>query len=148
MLAMPTRQTPPPGVLARSFGPLELQVMEAVWQARRPATVRDLHVSFPECAYTTLMTTLDRLHKKGVLARTKVGRAFAYEPRYERHEMELRLAARSIEGLLSAGGGRRALGPVLSCFVDAVGERDRLLLDDLEKLLKEKRARLVRGGSR
>ena len=115
---------------------------------RRPATVRDVHPSFPLCAYTTLMTTLDRLHKKGVLDRTKVGRAYAYEPRFARPEMERRLAARSIEDLLGAASGRRALEPLLSCFVDAVSERDRLLLDDLERLLKMKRARLGRGESR
>jgi predicted transcriptional regulator len=135
-------------VLSRSFGPLEVRVLEAMWQARRPTTVRDLHPAFPRVAYTTLMTTLDRLHKKGVLSRTKVGRAYAYESRFERPEMELRLAARSIEGLLGAARGRRALEPLLSCFVDAVTERDRLLLDDLERLLKEKRTRLVGGDSR
>jgi predicted transcriptional regulator len=113
-----------------------------------PATVRDLHASFPRLAYTTLMTTLDRLHTKGVLSRTKVGRAYAYEPRFERPEIELQLAARSVEELLGAAQGRRALEPLLSCFVDAVSERDRLLLDDLERLLKEKRERLVRGSSR
>ena len=136
------------GVLAQSFGPLEVQVLEAAWQGRRPATVRDLHTSFPRLAYTTLMTTLDRLHTKGVLQRTKVGRAYAYEPRFERSELEVQLAARSVEELLGAARGRTALEPVLSCFVDAVSDRDRLLLDDLERLLREKRARLAGGGSR
>jgi predicted transcriptional regulator len=94
------------------------------------------------------MTTLDRLHKKGVLERTKVGRAFSYVHRFERPEVERRLAARSIEELLGAASGRRALEPLLSCFVDAVGERDLLLLDDLERLLKAKRAKLARGEFR
>jgi predicted transcriptional regulator len=132
-------------ILTQAFGPLEIQVLEAVWASSGPATVRDLQSSFPECAYTTLMTTLDRLHKKGVLARTKVGRAFAYESRLERSEMERQLATRSIGELLGAASGRRALEPLLSCFVDAVTERDRQLLDDLERLLKEKRTRLDRG---
>jgi predicted transcriptional regulator len=145
---MPHREDPESEVLSLTFGPLEVQVLEAIWRGRRPATVRHLHASFPRLAYTTLMTTLDRLHTKGVLLRTKVGRAYAYEPRFERSEMELRLAARSVEELLGAAQGRRALEPLLSCFVDAVSERDRLLLDDLERLLKEKRTRLVRGDSR
>ena len=135
-------------ILARSFGPLEVRVLEAVWRERRPATVRTLHASFPRLAYTTLMTTLDRLYSKGALLRTKVGRAYAYDPRLARSEMEQQLAARSVEELLGAAQGRRAIEPLLSCFVDAVSERDRLLLDDLERLLKEKRERLVRGGSR
>lgn len=135
-------------VLARSFGPLEVQVLETIWRQRRPATVRDLHASFSQLAYTTLMTTLDRLHSKGVLRRTKRGRAYAYEPCFARAEMELRLAARSVEELLGAAQGRSAVAPILSCFVDAVSDRDRLLLDDLERLLHEKREQLVRGSSR
>ncbi len=138
----------PKEALSRAFGPLEVQVLEAIWRGRRPATVRDLHPAFAGVAYTTLMTTLDRLHKKGVLLRTKVGRAFAYEPRFTRREMEMRLAARSVEQLLGAARGRGAMEPLLSCFVDAVSERDRLLLDDLERLLKAKRARLTRGDAR
>jgi predicted transcriptional regulator len=130
-------------LLARAFGPLEVQVLEAIWLGGRPATVKDLHASFTPLAYTTLMTTVDRLHKKGVLCRTKVGRAFLYEARFARHEMELRLAAQSIEGFLGAARGRGAIEPLLSCFVDAVSERDRLLLNDLERLLKAKRARLA-----
>jgi predicted transcriptional regulator len=135
------------GMLGHSFGPLEIQVLDAVWRERRPTTVRILQESFPQIAYTTLMTTLDRLHKKGVLQRKKVGRAFAYEPHYERPEMEMRLAARNVEQLLEAARGRGTLEPLLSCFIDAVGERDRLLLDDLERLLKAKRARLTREDS-
>ena len=145
---MTRREDPREEVLSQTFGPLEVQVLEAIWRGRRPTTVRDLQSSFPRCAYTTLMTTLDRLHKKGVLERTKVGRAYAYEPRFARPEMEMRLAARSIEGLLGAARGRRALEPLLSCFVDAVSERDRELLDDLERLLNAKRTRLVGADSR
>jgi predicted transcriptional regulator len=127
------------------FGPLEIQVMDALGRLRRPGTVRDLEASFPALAYTTLMTTLDRLHKKGVLRRAKVGRAFAYEPVHDRPELEMRLAARGVEELLGAARGRGAVAPLLSCFIDAVTERDRALLDDLEKALEEKRARDERG---
>jgi predicted transcriptional regulator len=147
MRAMMGREDPPTEVLSRAFGPLEVQVLEAIWRSRRLATVRDLHAAFPGFAYTTLMTTLDRLHKKGVLLRTKISRAFAYEPRFTRHELEMRLAARSVEQLLGAARGRGTMEPLLSCFVDAVSERDRLLLDDLERLLKAKRAGLSRGDA-
>ena len=145
---MTSRTFQPGSALSEAFGPLELQVLEAIWRGPRPATVRDLQTSFPRLAYTTLMTTLDRLHRKRVLQRTKIGRAFAYEPHFERNELELRLATRSIEGLLGAAGGRSAITPLLSCFVEAVGERDHQLLDDLEALVNEKRARLDRGRSR
>ena len=128
-------------ILTESFGPLEVQVLEAVWAGRGAVTVRGLQDAFPQLAYTTLMTTLDRLHRKGVLERTKIGRAYAYEAPLSRHEMELRLAAESIDGILG-GGGRKSLAPLLSCFVDAVTERDRHLLDDLEALLRAKRVSL------
>jgi len=143
MRRMNRRESTKAEVLSQAFGPLEVQVLEAIWCVQGPATVRELHASFPENAYTTLMTTLDRLHKKGVLTRTKVGRAFAYEARFARAEMEMRVAARSVQGLLGAVSGRRELTPLLSCFVDAVSDRDRLLLDDLERLLKAKRTKLV-----
>lgn len=129
------------GMFSRSFGPLEVQVLDALWREKRPTTVRILQASFPRIAYTTLMTTLDRLHKKGVLRRAKVGRAFAYEPNYERPEMEMRQAARGVEQLLGAARGRGTIEPLLSCFIDTVTERDRLLLHDLERLLKAKRER-------
>jgi predicted transcriptional regulator len=145
---MSDREDPREEVLSQTFGPLEVQVLEAIWRRRTPTTVKDLQSSFPGCAYTTLMTTLDRLHKKDVLRRTKVSRAYAYEPRFERPELEMRLAARGVEQLLGASRGRRSLEPLLSCFVDAVSERDRLLLDDLERLLHAKRTRLVGGDSR
>ena len=64
-----------------------------------------------------------------------------------RKELEIRLAARSVEELLGAARGRTALEPLLSCFVDAVTDRDRLLLDDLERLLKAKRAALTKNGA-
>ena len=57
----------PQTALPRVLGPLEVQVLEAIWCGPRPTTVRDLQASFPRCAYTTLMTTLDRLHKKGFI---------------------------------------------------------------------------------
>lgn len=131
--------------IERIFGPLELRVLETLWRVGHPSTVRAVQEAFPGVAYTTLMTTLDRLHKKEVLHRTKTGRAYAYEPRWRREEMELRLAASTIRDLLQPEG---ALEPLLSCFVDAVSERDRLLLDQLERLVEAKRRKLDPGDPR
>jgi predicted transcriptional regulator len=123
--------------LDAAFGPLELRVLQALWKQSGPATVRDLHPNFPTIAYTTLMTTLDRLHRKGVLEREKAGRAFAYWPRCSRDELRSELAHATLADLLQSG--ETSLRPIISMFVDAVSARDAALLDELEALVREKR---------
>jgi predicted transcriptional regulator len=123
--------------LEAAFGPLELRVLHALWRHGGPATVRDLHGDFPSIAYTTLMTTLDRLHRKGVLARQKDGRAFAYWPRCSHDELRSELAHATLADLLQSGDS--SIRPIISMFVDAVSARDAALLDELEALVREKR---------
>jgi predicted transcriptional regulator len=116
--------------------------MEAVWR-RGEVSVREMHSAFGErMAYTTLMTTLDRLHKKGLLDRRKDGRAFLYSPRVSPEQFQQGIAKGVIEGLL--GRGAEGVEPVLACIVEAVSERDRALLDELDRLVKEKRRELRR----
>jgi predicted transcriptional regulator len=68
---------------SRPFGDLEAAVMDALWAAERPLLVRDvvdaLHPS-RLLAYTTVMTVLDNLHRKGWLHRDRDGRAWRYRP--------------------------------------------------------------------
>ena len=80
-----------PSGLASTLGPLELRVLEELWE-RGGASVRDLLDAFPAIAYTTLMTTADRLYRKGLLLRVREGRRFRYHPRWTRYELDLRLA--------------------------------------------------------
>lgn len=57
--------------------------MTRVWQWNRPVTVREVLVDLQserDIAYTTVMTVLDKLHRKGWLRREQVGRAYRYEP--------------------------------------------------------------------
>jgi predicted transcriptional regulator len=122
------------------FGPLEWRVLSALWDRNSPASVRDLQPAFTEIAYTTLMTTLDRLHRKGMLTRTKQGRAFLYQPRLTRTEYESGRAADALRAALD--GDSTQVGSLLSFFVDAVGDRDRELLDELEALVRTRRAEL------
>jgi predicted transcriptional regulator len=119
------------------LGPLERRVLEALWTRETPATVRDLTLAFPDAAYTTLMTTLDRLYRKGVLARRKTGRAFEYQPRLARSAFEHARAADAFRQALDRTGG--SLAPLVSCLIDAVGDRDRELLDELEALVSARR---------
>jgi predicted transcriptional regulator len=113
--------------------------MEALWSVRREATVRDLQRFFPGVAYTTLMTTLDRLYKKNVLSRRKAGRAFLYAPVASREGLEQTLAAEALDELLGSFERSTSIRPILSTFVDAVSRRDELFLDELEQLVRARR---------
>ena len=126
--------------VAGRLGPLERKVLEALWARSAPVSVRDLQPDFPDTAYTTLMTTLDRLHRKQMLARTKHGRAFYYQPRLTRPEYDSVRAADALKVVLEGDGA--ALTPLLSFFVQAVGDRDQELLDELEALVRARRAAL------
>ena len=134
--------------LASFFGPLELQVLETLWCRGGEVSVRGIQEEFPGAAYTTLMTTLDRLHKKGVLDRRKQGRAFLYAPHFTRETLRAALAENAIDGLLGRESSPRALRPILSCFVEAVSRRDALLLDDLEDLIRSRRRGRGENASR
>ena len=132
--------SPDPAQVQKRLGPLEWRVLEALWQRADIASVRDLQPEFPDIAYTTLMTTLDRLHRKGVLARTKQGRAFFYRPQLTRSAFESARAVNAMRVAITAD--EATIGPLLSCFVEAVGERDNELLDELEALVRARRAEL------
>jgi predicted transcriptional regulator len=131
----------PREVITVALGKLERQVLEETWR-RRETTVRDVFIAFEEkVAYTTLMTTLDRLYKKNLLDRHKDGRAFSYTPLVTPEELEQGIREDVIDGLLGQG----SLGePILACIVDAIGERDLESLDELDRLIKKKRQELKR----
>src|SRR5947207_2234371 len=132
----------PSEVASLALGKLERQVLDETWQ-RREVSVRDLYLAFDEkIAYTTLMTTLDRLFKKKLLDRRKDGRAFLYSPALSREEFEHGIREEVIDGLL--GGGAEGIAPVLACIVDTVSENDRQLLDELDRLVQEKKRQLRR----
>lgn len=121
------------------LGPLELKVLEVLWRRSRASTVRQVLPSFPQLAYTTLMTTLDRLYRKGVLRRLRLGRAFGYVPRCSRDELFGRMVCGRVTELLAACGDSTVL---LSTLVEAVGHADAQLLDELEALVRAERTRL------
>lgn len=118
------------------LGPLEQELLSALWM-RGSATVREmLDAGGINLAYTTVMTTLDRLYKKQLLNRSAEGRAFRYSPRYTQEELEKAAVGETVRQLL--GSGEAAALP-LSYLVEAVSEHDAGLLDDLQRLLDEKR---------
>jgi predicted transcriptional regulator len=133
----------PPG--GRSgLGPLEAKVLELLWGHDRPLTVRHVHAAFPDLAYTTMMTTLDRLYRKGLLIRCRHGRAFEYESRCSRDELLGEMISGHVTDLLAASVVSTA---ILSTLVDVVGRRDASLLDELDALVQAKREQLKVGDT-
>jgi predicted transcriptional regulator len=124
------------------LGHLETQVMELVWTGGG-GSVHDVMRGLERpLAYTTVMTTLDRLYKKGLLERRKEERAFVYSPRYSRAEWERKRAGELVAGFLASPATPGEL--LVSCFVEAVGERNEALLDELERTIRKKRRELER----
>lgn len=126
--------------LGAALGNLEREVMDVVWGSDE-TTVKEVQSALTRpVAYTTVMTTLDRLFKKGFVARTRAGRAFVYQALRTREETEAAVANGIISGLFAGASAR----PILSNLVDAVGSQDggADLLDALEEMVREKRRRL------
>jgi predicted transcriptional regulator len=120
------------------LGPLERQVLEAVW-SRGSATVHEVREDVTIWqTYTTIMTTMDRLFKKGFFDRTADGRAFRYSARYSPKELQSMSAANNIKQILESEYALLHL----SYFVDAVGAHDAKLLDQLQALVERQRAQL------
>jgi predicted transcriptional regulator len=126
---------------AGTLGPLERRLLDALW-TRGSATVRELiERGYQDLAYTTVMTTLDRLFKKGLLTRVEEGRAFRYEARLSREAWQRETAGNAFRQLLDASPSSSL---PLSFLVEILGERDAQLLDDLRKLVERKRRELGR----
>jgi len=126
------------------LGPLEERLLEALWQ-RGNATVRELlEDGHQEFAYTTVMTTLDRLFKKGLLTREAEGRAFRYAPRLTREELHREVAGEALRQMLDASP---ASSLPLSYLVEILTERDAQLLDELRQLVEDKRRELRSSDS-
>jgi predicted transcriptional regulator len=131
------------------LGPLEIEVMEMMWRFGA-SNVRDVLQRLEQLerklAYTTVMTTLDRLYKKGFLDRELADRAFTYRARLSREEWDRRRAGEMVAGFLA--GTEESRHMLLSCLVDAVGTHDANLLDELEKKIQRKREELAKSESK
>jgi BlaI family transcriptional regulator, penicillinase repressor len=96
------------------LAPLELECLSVLWPMGE-GTVREIHravaASRPR-AYTTVLTIMDRLEQKGIVARRKVGRAFHYEPRLSAEEARVKAVEKIVEGFFD--GSPQALAAHLS----------------------------------
>lgn len=118
------------------LGPLEERLMEVIWAAE-PVSVRDVCQRLEKHgapAYTTVMTTLDRLFQKGLLSRVKEGNAFIYSALMTRQDVHRRIVEETVSALIERSGD-----PVLSAFVDAAASASEENLQRLENLIAAKR---------
>lgn len=120
----------------RVLGALEERVMDILWsEAESSLAVREVWGRLrSDLAYTTVMTTLDRLYKKGLLARRRSGNAFVYRPAMSRDDYHRRIVEETVTGLLA-----RSTDPVLAAFVDVAAGIDEENLARLTKLIAERR---------
>ena len=127
-----------------ALGHLETTVLEILWD-RGESNVHDVSELLGRpLAYTTVMTTLDRLYKKGLLERRKSDRAFLYSPRFSRQQWQQKRAGDFVAAFLAEPQPSSDL--LISCLVEAVGRHDQSLLDELEKKIRLKRKELCRKG--
>lgn len=127
-----------------TLGPLESAVMEIVWRDG-DCNVRQVAGRLRQrLAYTTVMTTLDRLFKKGLLERRKQQRAFVYAARVSQAQWLRQRAGEFVADFFGEGAPPERMA-LLSCLLEAVGEYDAGLLDALEGEIRDKRRQLERS---
>jgi predicted transcriptional regulator len=118
----------------RGFGDLEAVIMDRVWERGEPVTVREVFDELSAertIAYTTVMTTMDNLHRKGWLDRVREGKAYRYTATASREEYSARLMREAL-----ADGGDAEM--VLSHFVAQIGSGES---DALRSVLRKLRGR-------
>ena len=91
------------------LAPLELDCMNTLWPIGEGTVreIRDRLAPRRARAYTTIMTIMDRLARKGVVERRKMGRAYVYRPRLSAEEAQAQAVGQVIEGFF--GGSKEAL---------------------------------------
>lgn len=110
--------------------------MSILWQGE-PLSVRQVVGKLKKkLAHTTVMTTLDRLYKKGLLARDRDGTAFVYRAAMSRDEFYGKIVEETVGVLLE-----KSAGSVLAALVDTAADLDDENLERLEALIAERRRR-------
>lgn len=117
------------------LGRLEARVMALLWRLQEGSVQEVAARLDPPRAYTTVMTTLDRLYKRGLLLRETSSRAFRYRPHYSETEWRRRQADELVENYLT-GHGKAAPELLCSSLVEALEAREGNLLEELARRLK------------
>jgi predicted transcriptional regulator len=122
--------------LAKVLGDLEARIMRVVWALREPSPARTVHervVTEHDVALLTVITVLNNLVQKGLLARAKDDGVFHYSARLTEDQFRTIASQRVVTGIL-------ALGPeaVAASLVDALAEHDPQQLAELGRLIRRK----------
>lgn len=131
--------------LGKVLGDLEVRVLRAVWKLRRRASARQVHTRVAathDVQLLTVITVLNKLVDKGLLARAKQDEVFHYEALWSEAEFTAHASRRVVEGVLSFGPNL-----VAASLVDVLAERDPDQLADLGRLIRERMKEDARGGS-
>jgi predicted transcriptional regulator len=111
--------------------------MNVVWDLARPVPARAVHervIEEHDVAPLTVITVLNKLVAKGLLARAKHDDLYHYRTRFTRDEFMAHVSRRAVEGILSLGADA-----VAASFVDVLAERDPERLAELERLIRRRR---------
>jgi predicted transcriptional regulator len=122
---------------------LEAEIMDVVWsRGLREFAVSDVLETLErrrEIAYTTVMTTLVRLHEKAVLERRRDGKRYLYTSRYTREQFVQETVREVLESLGSATGR-----DPLALLVETASAADEATLDELDRMIRRRREELKR----
>jgi predicted transcriptional regulator len=123
----------------KPLGELESAILGVVWDSAARVSVREVLDRLERgsaLAYTTVLTVLDRLHDKGLVAREKEGKAFCYWPVMSREVFLGQQAARVLtESRVPVNRD------VLMAFLDSAEHADPAVLDELSALIRSRRKR-------
>ncbi|WP_041448589.1 BlaI/MecI/CopY family transcriptional regulator [Anaeromyxobacter sp. Fw109-5] len=118
------------------LGELETAVLEHVWAAGS-CDVKAVHRTLGSrrgITLNTVQSTMERLFRKGLLAREKVSHAYVYSPCHSREELGARVVEEVVSRLLQGEAV-----PVLEAFVDLAERTDAANLDRLERLIADRK---------
>lgn len=104
----------------RGFGDLEAVIMDRVWDRADPVSVREIFDELAEerqIAYTTVLSTMDNLHRKSWLGRERSGKAYLYRPSMSREQRSAKLMREAFES-----GGDTDM--VLAFFVEQMNDEE------------------------
>jgi len=118
------------------FGSAELPVLEALWD-KDALTGREIYDEVRrsrELAYTTVLTIVSRMVKKGSVKRKKLDGMYIYEPALKKPEFEMQAASAVIKGILEISPGH-----AVSAFIDTVSKWDETKLNEIMEIIEQRR---------